>query len=445
MKLYLNYQKKATLLFILLSICVSLQAQINQQIKKAAYADSLRLVEIFKDLHQHPELGFMEVRTAAIVTKELKSLGYEVISGIAKTGVAGIFKNGEGKVVMYRADMDALPVKERTGLSYAPTTTGIKEDGTETPVMHACGHDSHTTWLLGVAKLMMTFKNEWKGTLVLIAQPAEEMVQGARAMVQDKMYERGIPVPDYLFGMHSKAIAVGKIENGFAERFAGTDQLDVIFTGIGGHGSAPEMTKDPVVMGAAAIMQYQTIISRNIAAQEAAVLTVGAFNAGVANNVIPQTALLKLNIRWFNEKTRNTLLNNIKAINEGIAIANNLPKELYPTLTMKGNAFPLVNDTGMVNKINAALTPVLKSDNIITNTPSIMGSEDFHHLVIHNNKTVYDYMFIGIANPALVAKAKLEGKSAPFSAHNDNYRVDLSAIPFGTLVGTLAVLELFKK
>ena len=145
MKLYLNYQKKAPLLFILLSICVSLQAQINQQIKKAAYADSLRLVEIFKDLHQHPELGFMEVRTAAIVAKELKSLGYEVISGIAKTGVAGIFKNGEGKVVMYRADMDALPVKERTGLSYAPTTTGIKEDGTETPVMHACGHDSHTT------------------------------------------------------------------------------------------------------------------------------------------------------------------------------------------------------------------------------------------------------------------------------------------------------------
>lgn len=174
-------------------------------------------------------------------------------------------------------------------------------------------------------------------------------------------------------------------------------------------------------------------------------LTVGAFNAGVANNVIPQTALLKLNIRWFNEKTRNTLLNNIKAINEGIAIANSLPKELYPTIAMKGNAFPLVNDTGMVIKINAALTPVLKSENIITNTPSIMGSEDFHHLVIHNNKTVYDYIFVGTANPGLVAKAKLDGKSEPFSAHNDNYQIDLSAIPLGTLIGTVAVLELLKR
>ena len=433
-------------LFIATAISVTtLPAQNTQQVKQMAYADSLRLVTIFKDLHQNPELGFMEVRTAGIVAKELKSLGYQVITGVAKTGVVGILKNGDGPVVMYRADMDALPVKERTGLPWSCTKTVIKEDGSEVPVMHACGHDSHITWLLGVAKIMMAIKNDWKGTLVLLAQPAEEPITGAKAMVADNMYEKGVPVPDYLFGMHSKAMAVGKVENGFNERFAGTDQLDVRFTGIGGHGSAPEFAKDPIVMGAAAIMLYQTIISRNIAAQDAAVLTVGSFVSGIANNVIPAFADLKLNIRWFSDKTRNTLLEGIKRINEGVALANNLPKEMYPVITMKGNATPLVNNEAMVKRINSALADVINPENIISNTPSVMGSEDFHHLVINNKKTVYDYMMIGTANPGMVAQALLAGKTAPFYNHNDNYQIDLSAIPLGTVVGTTALLELFKK
>jgi hippurate hydrolase len=422
-----------------------LAAQNAAQVKQMAYADSGRLVAIFKDLHQNPELGFMEVRTSGIIAKELKALGYQVITGIAKTGVVGVLKNGDGPIVMYRADMDGLPVKERTGLPYACTKTGKNEDGTETPVMHACGHDAHVTWLLGIAKIMIAIKNDWNGTLVFVAQPAEEKVQGARAMVADNMYTKGVPVPDFLFGMHTKAIAVGKVENGYGARFAGTDQLDVTFTGIGGHGSAPEMTKDPVVMGAAAIMLYQTIISRNIAAQDAAVLTVGAFHAGVANNVIPASADLKLNIRWFNEKSRNTLLDGIKRINESIALANDLPRDKYPTITMKGNAYPLVNDETTVTRINKSLETFLKKEDIITNTPSIMGSEDFHHLVFDNKKTVYDYLMIGTANPAMVAQAKLAGREMPFSAHNDNYQVDLTAIPLGTTVGTTALLELFKK
>ena len=422
-----------------------MQAQSPTQLRQMAYADSARLVDIYKDLHQNPELGFMEVRTSAIIAKELKRLGYQVITGIAKTGVVGIIKNGSGPTVMYRADMDGLPVKERTGLPYACIKPGKKEDGTETPVMHACGHDAHITWLLGIAKIMISLKNDWQGTLVLVAQPAEEPVLGAKAMVADKMYEKGVPVPDFLFGMHTKAIAVGQVENGYGARFAGTDQLDVTFTGVGGHGSAPEMTKDPVVMGAAAIMLYQTIISRNIAAQDAAVLTVGAFHAGVANNVIPAVADLKLNIRWFNDTSRAVLLEGIKRVNESIAIANALPKEKYPVILMKGNAYPLVNDEAMVTKINKTLLTVLKPGDIISNTPSIMGSEDFHHLVFQNNKTVYDYLMIGTANPSLVAKAKQEGKKAPFSAHNDNYQVDLSAIPLGALVGTTALMELFRK
>ena len=444
-KHYKMKNKIITLLTATVFFFITLHAQKNQLVKQMAYADSLRLVEIFKDLHQNPELGFMEVRTAGIVAKELKALGYQVITGIAKTGVVGIFKNGDGPVVMYRADMDALPVKERTGLPWSSTKTVKNEDGSPTNVMHACGHDSHITWLIGVAKIMMAIKNDWKGTLLLVAQPAEETILGARAMVADNMYKKGVPVPDYLFGMHSKAMAVGKVENGFNERFAGTDQLDVRFTGIGGHGSAPQFTIDPVVMSATAILLYQTIISRNIAAQDAAVLTVGAVHAGVANNVIPAYADLKLNIRWFSEKIRNTLLEGIKRINEGIAISNNLPKELYPTITMKGNASPLVNNEAMVKRINTALATFIDPENIISNTPSIMGSEDFHHLVNHNKITVYDYLIIGTANPGMVAKANAEGKAAPFSAHNDNYQIDLSAIPLGTVVGTMALIELFKK
>ncbi|HET9279508.1 MAG TPA: amidohydrolase [Flavitalea sp.] len=423
----------------------TLQAQTLKQIKQMAAADSSRLVEIFKDLHQNPELGFQEVRTSGIIAKELKGLGYDLITGIAKTGLVGILKNGEGPVVMYRADMDCNSVKETTGLSYASTKTMKKDDGTEVPVMHACGHDAHVTWLIGIAKIMAALKNEWKGTLVLLAQPAEEPLTGAKAMVNDKMYERGVPVPDYLFGMHTWPIAVGMIVNGPGERAAGSDQLDVTFYGVGGHGSTPEVTKDPIVMACNAVMQYQTIISRNIAAQDAAVLTVGAIHAGGDNNVIPASAVVKLNLRWFTEKTRDVLLDGIKRINESIAIANGLAKENNPTILMKSTVFPQVNDAGVTNKVNKALVTVLPVDKIITNMPPIMGSEDFNHLVLGNNKTVCNYMWIGSANPDAYSKAVKEGKRAPFYNHNGNYQVDLAAIPLGLVIGTTSLLEMFRQ
>jgi amidohydrolase len=437
--------KLVFLLSVLILASASLQAQISKQVKQMAYADSLRLVDMYKDLHQNPELGFMEVRTSGIIAKELKALGFEVITGIAKTGVVGILKNGEGPIVMYRADMDCNSVKEITGLPYASSKTMKKDDGTETPVMHACGHDAHVTWILGAARIMVALKSQWKGTLVLLAQPAEEPLTGAKAMVNDKMYEKGVPVPDYLFGMHTWPIAVGSIVNGIGERAAGSDQLDVTFYGIGGHGSTPEVTKDPIVMACNAVMQYQTIISRNIAAQDAGVLTVGAIHAGADNNVIPSSAVVKLNLRWFTEKTRNILLDGIKRINEGIAISNGLPKESYPTILMKSTVFPQVNEASLTNKINGILTSVLVPEKILTNTLPIMGSEDFNHLVSGNNKTVCDYIFVGTANPDAYAKAVQEGKRAPYFNHNGNYQVDLAGIPLGVQIGVTALLEMFKK
>ena len=319
--------KALLFLTVTLLTVTTLQGQNTKQLKQMAFADSLRLVEIYKDLHQNPELGFMEVRTSGIIAKELKSLGYEIITGISKTGVVGIYKNGVGPTVMYRADMDCNSVKENTGLPYSSTKIMKKQDGTETPVMHACGHDAHVTWMLGVAKIMMALKNEWNGTLVFLAQPAEELLTGAQAMVDDSMYAKGVPVPDYLLGLHTTTLPLGTIDNGVGVRMSGSDQLDVTFYGIGGHGARPEDAKDPIVMACNAVLQYQTIISRSIAAQDVAVLTVGAISAGTDNNVIPASAIIKINLRWFNEQTRNTLLDGIKRINEGIAVANGLSKE----------------------------------------------------------------------------------------------------------------------
>ena len=415
------------------------------QITKLAYSDSARLADIFKDIHQHPELAFMEIRTSAIVAKQLKDLGYEVITGIGKTGLVGILKNGNGPIVMYRADMDCNAVKETTGLSYSSIVIVKKEDGTEVPVMHACGHDAHTTWMIGVAKIMVEMKSSWHGTLIFVGQPAEEVGEGAEAMVNDKMYQRGVPEPDYLFGMHTAPFAVGIVSNGVGYRMAGCDQLDVTFYGIGGHGSSPHLAKDPVVMAAAAIMEYQSIVSRAVDPQNAAVLTVGSVQAGIDNNVIPGSALLKINLRWFNEYDRNILLRGINRIDSSIAFAYGLPADLYPKTVMKGMAFPLKNDTAEVYKVNAAIANMIPPGKNITALPAVMGSEDFHHLVIHNKKAVYDYMLVGIANPAEAAKANKEGKMFPFSNHNANFQVDLSAIPLGTALGASALIELFRK
>lgn len=438
--------KNAVLCFsflLLLGGSVIAQSSIDyDKVKSLSNENAQRLETIFKDIHQNPELGFMEVRTAAIVVKELKSLGYEVTTGIGKTGVVGILKNGEGPIVMYRADMDCNAVKETTGLPYASTKTVKNNDGIEVPVMHACGHDLHVTWMLGIAKNMVTLKKEWKGTLIMIGQPSEEPGGGADAMAAE-MYSKGVPVPDYLLGMHTAPVAVGYYLNAYGDRMAGMDQLDVTFYGIGGHGSTPNVAKDPIVMAANAILQYQTIISRNLDPQKAAVITVGAINSGVDNNVIPASATLKLNLRWFNQEDRNLMIDGIQRINERIAYANNLPKNLYPTMLKKQFSIPLKNDKAMVEKLNPILEKLVGPGKNIQGMPATMGSEDFQHLVKDHPKAAYDYILVGIANPEVTAKANKEGKMFPFYNHNGDFQVDLTAIPFGLSLGTTALLAAF--
>lgn len=415
-------------------------------VDKLVDADKDRLVEIFKDLHANPELGFMETRTAGIVEKELKALGYKTISGIGITGIVGIMENGPGPVVMYRADMDCNAVKETTGIPYASTKTVKREDGSETPVMHACGHDAHTTWLIGLAKLMVSMKDKWKGTLILVGQPAEEPILGAEAMVKDGMYQKGVPVPDYLFGMHTAPVPVGIVAAAKGVRMAGTDQIDVLFKGVGGHGSNPQLSKDPIVMAAAAIMQYQVIVARAIDPQKAAVLTIGSVQAGSDNNVIPATALVKINLRWFDEKDRNLMIDGIKRINEGIAYAYNMPKDQYPVTTMKGFAYPLDNNAQLTETVVRGISNVVSEKNILKEDrlAAVMGSEDVHHLVIHNTKKEYCYINVGVADPAVFAQAVKDGKQLPYNAHNGDFIVDLAAIPYGLKVAANGLLEIFK-
>lgn len=411
----------------------------------AIEADGNRLIEMFKDIHQNPELGFMETRTAGIVAKELRALGYEVKTGIAKTGVVGILRNGAGPTIMWRADMDANAVQEATGLPYASKVRVKRADGEEVPVAHMCGHDAHVTWMLGMAKVMAANKAEWSGTLVLVGQPAEEPVTGAKAMVADGMYTKhGVPVPDALLGVHTAPGPVGVMGSAGGVRMAGTDQIDVTFFGVGGHGSAPQTTKDPVVMAAMAVVQYQAIISRVIDPQETAVLTVGSIQAGIDNNVIPDRAEVKINLRYFNPAVREQMIAAIRNVNNGIARTYGMPEDKLPSLTMKGGSLPLVNDAELVNRINVPLKAMLGEKMVLTNLPAAVGSEDVHHL-LGDHKVPMAFLLVGIVDPPVFAKAQQAGMLVPYTAHNPNYIVDPKSIPLGTKIATTMVMEMLAK
>jgi len=418
-------------------------AELARQVAAIVDRDESRLLELFKDLHAHPELGFQEVRTAALVARELQSLGYETHTGIGKTGVVGILRNGPGPVIMFRSDMDALPVLEETGLPYASRATGQGASGSLVPVMHACGHDAHVVFLVGVAKVMQELKGAWSGTLVLIAQPAEELIEGARAMVQGGLYDKE-PPPDVLIASHvTPQFPAGTASVTAGRRNAGTDQIDVVITGIGGHGSAPHTVKDPVTMGALAIVGYQALVSPSIDPQEPAVLTVGAFQAGNANNVIPETATLKVNIRWFEPAVREKLIAGIKRVTDAIAVAAGVPEDRMPKYIMKGSAGPVINDAEAVRRAEPALKLALGDDKALPGLPPQMGSEDFQDLAAPHPATKILHVRIG-CGPSDVLEQIKQGNRPPPN-HNAKFKVELPTIAAGTKADAMVLLEFLKK
>src|SRR3954452_17855691 len=332
------------------------------------------LEALYRDIHAHPELSLQEHRTAEKAAARLQAAGFAVTTGVGVTGVVGVLANGDGPTVMLRADMDALPVREATGLPYASTTTATDPDGNEVPVMHACGHDMHVTWLAGATALLAGARDAWHGTVLAVFQPAEETAQGAQAMIDDGLFER-FPQPAVIFGQHVMPGPAGAIRYRPGTTQAAADSLQVRLFGRGAHGSMPESSVDPVVMAAATVLRLQTIVSRKVAANQAAVVTIGALQAGTKVNVIPDEALLKLNVRTFDEQVRTRVLGAIRRIVEAEAAASGAPRPREITMT---EHYPLtVNDADRTARVAAALREQLGEAAVHELAAPVSASEDF--------------------------------------------------------------------
>jgi amidohydrolase len=340
----------------------------------AAYRDELRmrLEDAYRDLHTHPELSFAEHRTADLAAAWLTGRGYEVTQGNGGTGLTGVLRNGDGPVVLLRADMDGLPVLERTGLPYSSVARGRDDEGNDVPVMHACGHDVHVTCLLGASAVMAEDRSSWQGTLVVLFQPAEELGKGASAMVDDGLYDR-VPRPDVVMGQHVAPIPAGLIGLRQGPAFASADSLRITMYGLGGHGSRPEATVDPVVMAAATVMRLQTLVSREVAGTDMAVVTVGALRAGTKSNIIPDRAELLVNIRTFEPAVRERVLGGIRRIVEAESRASAAPRD--PDIEPMESLPAVINDHEAVARTRPALEAVVGAGRVVDPGP-VTGSED---------------------------------------------------------------------
>jgi amidohydrolase len=332
------------------------------------------LEDLYRDLHAHPELSMQERRTAGRAAERLERAGYDVTADFGGTGVVGLLENGDGPTVMLRADMDALPIEEATGLPYASTVTATDANGATVPVMHACGHDMHVTWLAGVTALLAQTRDAWNGTVLAVFQPAEETAQGAQAMIDAGLFDR-FPKPEVIFGQHVMPAPAGRIAYRPGTTQAAADSLEVRLFGRGAHGSMPESSVDPVVMAAATVLRLQTIVSRELAAATAAVVTVGALQAGTKDNVIPDDALLKINVRTFDESIRSHVLAAIERIVNAEATASDAPR---PPEIRTTEHYPLtVNDPARTMTVAAVLRERFGDDRVHELAAPVSASEDF--------------------------------------------------------------------
>lgn len=332
----------------------------------------MELADLYRDLHQHPELSFAEIRTAGIVADYLRWIGFETTGGVGRTGVVGVLRNGQGPTAVLRADMDALPMLERTGLSYASTARGTDSAGNDVPVAHSCGHDMHVTCLLGALRTLAADRSSWQGTVIAVFQPAEEVGRGAQAMLDDGLYER-FGRPDVVLGQHVAPFPAGHLAVRPGPAFAAADALRVVLYGRGGHGSRPETTVDPVVMAAATVMRLQTIVSREIAGVDTAVVTVGALRAGTKENIIPDEAELLLSMRTFEPEVRQRTLDAITRIVRAETTASGAERE--PDVTLFDSFPAVVNDPGAVARTRPAFEDVVGAQRVF-DPGLVTGSED---------------------------------------------------------------------
>jgi amidohydrolase len=375
------------------------------------------LEALYKDIHSHPELSMQEKRTAGLAADRLKAASLEVTDGVGGTGVVGLLKNGDGPTVMLRADMDALPVKEATGLPYASTVTATDPDGNETPVMHACGHDMHVTWLAGATALLAGTKDAWHGTLMAVFQPAEEVAAGAQAMIDDGLFER-FPKPDVILGQHVMPMSAGTIASKSGVVTSAGDSFQIRMFGRGAHGSMPQASIDPVVMAASTVLRLQTVVSREVAPSDAAVVTVGALQAGTKENVIPDEAVIKLNVRTFDENVRQHVLDAIKRIVNAESEASGAPKP--PEITPLDRYDLVRNDDQATERVRDALRAHFGGKRV-THTGPASASEDFGSFGVEWHVPSV-FWFIGGVDRDTYAKAEREGRLSELPTnHNPKF------------------------
>jgi amidohydrolase len=377
-------------------------------LKAAVEADyEANLGALFDHFHRNPELSGMEVRTAARMAQELRALGYDVTEGVGGTGVVAVLRNGEGPTVMIRADMDGLPLREQSGLANASTVTQVDADGVEKPVMHACGHDVHITALVGTARQMMARRDNWSGTLVLIAQPAEERIFGARAMIEDGLYTR-FPKPDYALAFHVAAdLPTGRVEAPPGITASSSDSVDIAVHGVGTHGAYPHLGVDPVLVASHIVVALQSLRSRETNPLEGAVVTVGAIRGGIKHNIISDRVDLQLTVRADSPEVRQQLLDGIDRIARNTALALGVPEDRLPTVTRSATETtpPTINDAETVARVRAALAQGLGEGVLIDAPRTGMGAEDFAYFVTPESGVKGVYMSVGGTAPEAVDDA----------------------------------------
>ena len=408
-------------------------------------------VGTYKHLHEHPELSREEKETSALLASQLKNFGYDVTSNFGTYpdnqpayGVVAVLRNGAGPTLYIRTDMDALPVAENTGLPYASKMREKKPNG-EVGVMHACGHDLHMTVLLGTAKMMAETKDQWSGTLVLIGQPAEEVVGGAAAMLRAGLFTK-FPKPDYVVALHdSSFLPAGTVAWHVGPMLAGADSVDITIRGYGGHGAAPYITKDPIVIGSELVLALQTIVSRESDPQVPTVVTVGSFHAGTKHNIIPDEAHLQLTVRTMTPAQREKVLAAIKRITNGIAEAAGIPGERAPIVEVAADNVPAtINDAALTERIAASLERALGKNNVWPGQP-IMASEDFSLFALEDPKPPISMFWLGASDPAKWKEAKEKGTRLPGPHSSEFAPLPEPAIRAGVKGMTAAATDLLHK
>ncbi len=398
----------------------SLASDLNEDIKSDY--DSY-LADLFDHFHRNPELSLVEHETAARMARELRAAGFDVTENIGGLGVVAIMKNGAGPLVMMRADMDGLPVEEKSGLDNASKAT--QEDpitGNTVPVMHACGHDVHITSLVGTARQMAARKDEWNGTLMLLAQPAEERVLGARAMKDDGLWQR-FGTPDYALAFHvSSQDVAGVINVSEGSPYAGADTVDIVIHGVGAHGAHPHAGKDPVVLGAQIVLALQTLVSRELAPREPGVVTVGSFVAGTKHNIISDRAHLQLTVRSTSEETRTLLLDGIERIAVNMGRVAGLPEDKLPEVSVSEESVPpTTNDAALARRLKVAWTETMGDDAVVENPTKGMGAEDFPFFTVDPSIPSV-YWAIGGTPAEDFERAKAGGPPVP-SHHSPLFKI----------------------